>query len=54
MDSLFQAVVESTEEAVYNALLQADTMEGRDGHVSEALPIAALQTLLRKYGRLPG
>jgi D-aminopeptidase len=54
LDGLFQAVVESTEEAVYNALLQADTMEGRDGHVSEALPVAALQTLLRKYGRLPG
>lgn len=53
LDGLFQAVVESTEEAVYNALLQADTMEGRDGHVSEALPVAALQTLLRKCGRLP-
>ncbi len=52
LDGLFHAVAESTEEAVLNALLRADTMEGRDGHVSEALPIAALLTLLRRHGRL--
>jgi D-aminopeptidase len=53
LNGLFHAVIESTEEAVYNALLRADTMEGRDGHLSEALPITALQGLLRRYGRLP-
>jgi D-aminopeptidase len=53
LDALFRAVIEATEEAVYNALLCAETMKGRDGHVSEALPIAALRELLRKYGRLP-
>jgi D-aminopeptidase len=52
MDGLFRCVVESTEEAVYNALLMADTMEGRDGHVSTALPVAKVQAMLRRYGRL--
>lgn len=52
LNGLFQAAIESTEEAVYNALLQADTMEGRDGHVSQGLPMAALQIMLRKHHRL--
>ncbi len=53
LDALFRAVIECTEEAVYNALLCAETVQGRDGRVSEALPIADLLELLRKYGRLP-
>lgn len=53
LDGLFQAVVEATEESVYNALLQAERMDGRDGHVSEGLPIEALLAILRRYGRLP-
>jgi len=47
LDALFVATVEGTEEAVYNALLQARTMEGRDSHVSRALPIDRMQQLLR-------
>ena len=53
LNGLFYAVIESTEEAVYNALLRAETVEGRDGHVAEALPIAPLVELLRQYRRLP-
>jgi D-aminopeptidase len=34
---LFDAVVESTEEAIVNALLSASTVEGRDGIVAHAL-----------------
>jgi D-aminopeptidase len=52
MDGLFRCVVESTEEAVYNALLMAETMEGRDGNESQALPVAEVQRLLRRHGRL--
>lgn len=52
MDMLFLAVIEGTEEAVYNALLRAERMEGRDGHVQEALPIDMLLELLRQYGRI--
>jgi D-aminopeptidase len=52
LEVLFRAVIEATEEAVYNALLCAETMDGRDGHISEALPVAALVEVLREYGRL--
>ena len=38
MDSLFDAVVQATEEAVVNAMVAAKDMTGRDGHQSFALP----------------
>jgi D-aminopeptidase len=37
LDPLFEAVVDATEEAVLNSMLQASTMTGRNGHVSEGL-----------------
>ena len=52
IDMLFQATVEATEEAILNALLRAETMVGRDGFIAEALPIARVQELLRRAGRL--
>jgi len=48
---LFQAVVESVEEAVYNALLAAETLRGRNGHTLYALPPDSLLHWLRHYGR---
>ena len=50
MTPLFQAVIEATEEAVYNSLFRATTVKGRDGHVAEALPIEETCRILRKYG----
>lgn len=50
MSPLFQATVEATEEAVYNALLRATTITGRDAHLVEALPIEKTVAILRKYG----
>jgi D-aminopeptidase len=47
---LFQAALEATEEAVYNALLRAQTMTG-NGVTVEALPIDRLRDVLRQYGR---
>jgi D-aminopeptidase len=47
---LFQAVVEVTEEAIYNSLLRATTMTGRDGNRVDALPIEKTVEILRKYG----
>jgi D-aminopeptidase len=44
---LFQAVLEATEEAVYNSLLQATTVTSRTGRV-EALPVDTLRELLNK------
>ena len=48
---LFEAVVEATEEAIYNSLLKATTTRGFAGHVSEALPVERVKEILRKYGR---
>ena len=42
---LFQAVLEATEEAVYNSLLAAETMSG-NGRTVEAIPIEPLRRLL--------
>ena len=52
LDALFEAALEATEEAVYNALLRATTVTG-SGHTTEALPIERLRDILRKYGRGP-
>lgn len=52
LSPLFQAIVEATEEAIYNSLLKATTMTGIDGHTVEALPIEKVVEILKKYGRL--
>ena len=40
---LFQAMIEATEEAIYNSLCMAETMIGYQGQRAEALPIDRLQ-----------
>ncbi len=52
MSPLFEAVVEATEEAIYNSLLRAVTTSGRNGSHVEALPIEKTVEILRKYGAL--
>jgi D-aminopeptidase len=47
---IFEAVVEATEEAIYNSLFKATTVTGRDGHRVEALPIEKTVEILKKYG----
>jgi D-aminopeptidase len=47
LSPLFQAVAKATEEAIYNSLLRATTVEGRDGHVAEALPVDRVRALLQ-------
>lgn len=54
IDSFFRAVVECVEESVYNALIAAETVVGRDGHVCYALPHDKLLGIMRRYGRLQG
>ena len=49
MSPLFQACVEAVEEAVYNAMLQAVTTFGRDGHKVEALDPVALKEILEHH-----
>lgn len=46
----FQAVIEAVEEAVYNSLFRAETVVGRDGHTSPALPLEETVKILQQYG----
>jgi len=48
MSPLFEAVIEATEEAIYNSMFKATTMTG-NGHTVEALPIEKTVEILRKY-----
>jgi len=45
---LFQAVIEATEEAVYNSMFKATTMAG-NGHAVEALPIEKTIEILKEH-----
>ena len=48
MSPLFEAVVEATEEAIYNSMLKATTVTG-NGHTVEALPIDRVVTILKEH-----
>src|SRR3954470_10675206 len=48
MDPLFTGVVQATEEAVVNALVDNDSMTGRDNHHVEALPHDRLRDLMKR------
>jgi D-aminopeptidase len=52
MSPLFQAVIEATEEAIYNSLFRARTITGRGGRTVEALPLDRTLEILRKYNAL--
>jgi D-aminopeptidase len=51
MSPLFLAVIEATEEAIYNSLFRATTTTGR-GRTVEALPIDRTIEILRKHGAI--
>lgn len=51
MSPLFLAVIEATEEAIYNSLFQATTTTGR-GHTVEALPIDRTLEILKRHNAL--
>jgi D-aminopeptidase len=48
LDPIFDAVVQATEEAVVNALVDNQTMTGRDNHRAEALPHDRLREILKR------
>ncbi len=52
ISALFDATVQATEEAILNAMIVAETMVGRDGHRTEALPHDRVREILQKYNRL--
>jgi D-aminopeptidase len=45
---LFQAVVEATEEAIYNSMFKATTVTS-NGRTIEALPIDRVREILSRY-----
>jgi D-aminopeptidase len=52
--ALFDAVIEATEEAILNAMLQAGTIVGRDGITAHGLDGHRLVEVLDGYARGPG
>jgi len=51
MDPIFTGVVQATEEAIVNALVDNQDMTGRDNHRVPALPHDRVRQLLAKYNR---
>ena len=53
LNPLFLAAIEATEEAIYNSLLQAVSMQGYQGHFADALPVDKVIRLVKttQYGR---
>lgn len=49
MSPLFQAVIEATEEAIYNSLFLATTVRGHRG-TADALPLDSTMAILRRHG----
>ena len=52
MSSLFEATVQAVEEAIINAMIAAETMEGINGNKAYALPHDLLIDTLKKYNRI--
>ena len=52
MSPLFLAVIEATEEAIYNSLFRATTVKGKENRTVEALPIDETLKILRKYNKI--
>ncbi len=52
MTPIFLATIEATEEAILNSLFAAKTMNGREGHTIEALPLQRVLEILKKYNKL--
>jgi D-aminopeptidase len=52
MSPLFEAVIEATEEAIYNSMFKAQDMSG-NGHTVKALPLQETIDLLRKHNAIP-
>ncbi len=52
IDPLFEATVQAVEEAIINALVASETMEGINGNKSYAIPHDLLMKTLKKYNRI--
>ena len=52
INALFEATVQATEEAIINAMVAAETMEGINGNKAHALPHKLVIETLKKYNRI--
>jgi len=52
IDPLFRATADSVAESIVNSLFKAETMEGRDGHISKGLPVEKVLEIMAEHGRL--
>jgi len=52
INPLFEATIQATEEAIINAMVAAETMEGINGNKSYALPHKLVIEILKKYKRI--
>jgi D-aminopeptidase len=52
LDPIFSGVVQATEEAIVNALVDNQMMSGANSHRVDALPHDRLREILKKYDRL--
>lgn len=49
LDKFFRAVTEASAESIWNSMFLARTMEGRDGHIRNALPITETLDIVRRW-----
>jgi L-aminopeptidase/D-esterase-like protein len=52
IDPLFEAATAATEEAIVNAMIAAETMEGANGNKVHAIPHDRLIQVMKKYNRI--
>lgn len=52
INPLFEATIQATEEAIINAMVAAETMEGINGNKAYGLPHKLVIDILKKYNRL--
>lgn len=53
LDVIFRAAADATEEAILNALLAAEELEGYTGRKWKSLPVERVKEILRKAGKIP-
>jgi L-aminopeptidase/D-esterase-like protein len=52
MNDIFEATIQAVEEAIINAMIAAETMEGINGNKVYALPQNKVIDILKKYNRI--
>jgi len=52
INPLFEATTSATEEAIVNAMVAAETMEGANGNKVHAIPHDRVIAILKKYNRI--